>query len=120
MSQFWPSITYRLPDGEMKSRILAVYEESKDPTRTNWNIVGLVGNGGKVTALDTVPFALWQAYQALTKNLTFEQVLDSIIEVGGDTDTVGAMVGGIIGNKIHPSKEWVERTEKLPEDIQEQ
>ena len=119
MAQFWPSIISRLPDGEMKSRILAVYEESKDLTRTNWNIVGMVGNGGKVTALDTVPFALWQAYKALTTNMTFEQTLDSIIEVGGDTDTVGAIVGGIIGNRIKPPKEWIDRTEKLPADIQE-
>jgi len=100
---FWSDILYYIPDGEMRSRILAVADMED---RTNWNVIGAVGNGGKVTALDTVPFALWQAYQALTKNLPFEQALDSIIEVGGDTDTVAAMVGGIIGNKIHPSKEW--------------
>lgn len=111
---FWSDLLYHIPDGEMRSRILAV-EGMTD--RTNWNVIGAVGNGGKVTALDTVPFALWQAYQALTKGLTFEQTLTSIIEVGGDTDTVGAMVGGIIGNKIWPIQDWIDRTEKLPADI---
>jgi ADP-ribosylglycohydrolase len=85
---------------------------------TNWEVVGKVGNGSKVTALDTVPFALWQAHQALYwSKITFADCMDSIIEVGGDTDTVAAMVGGIIGNKIPPPKEWIDRTEPLPSDL---
>ena len=70
-----------------------------------------------MVALDTVPFALWQAHQALAKGMSFAHVMESIVEVGGDTDTVAAMVGGIIGNKIFPSAEEIERTEPLPDDI---
>jgi ADP-ribosylglycohydrolase len=39
------------------------------------------------------------------------------LAVGGDTDTVGAIVGGIIGNKVPPPQEWIDRTEPLPKDI---
>jgi ADP-ribosylglycohydrolase len=116
ISQYWPSIFDRIPRGELKDRIAWVCSK-KGLNETNWGVVVKVGNGKDVTALDTVPFALWQAYQTITKKLTFEQTIDSIIEVGGDTDTVAAMVGGIIGNKIQPTQEWIDRTEPLPVDV---
>ena len=111
---FWFELSLHVPAGTMKSLIMTV---AGMEDRTNWNVVGAVGNGSGVIALDTVPFALWQAHQALAKGMSFAHVMESIVEVGGDTDTVAAMVGGIIGNKIFPSAEEIERTEPLPDDI---
>jgi ADP-ribosylglycohydrolase len=112
---FWFYLNLYMPDGVMKQRIQTV---AAMPEGTNWQVVGAVGNGSQVTAIDTVPFALWQAHQAFAKKMSFADVMESIIEVGGDTDTVAAMVGGIIGNKIFPSQEEIDRTEPLPTDIE--
>ena len=112
--QFWFNLQQYVPAGEIKTRIQTV---SKMENETNWKVVGAVGNGSSVLAVDTVPFALWLSHQALLKDLSFEQTMKSIIEVGGDTDTVAAIVGGIIGNKVHPTKEMIDRTEPLPSDI---
>jgi ADP-ribosylglycohydrolase len=115
-SSFWFYTLLDTPKGEMRDRLNLVRDLEKE-NATNWQIVGQVGNGSQVTALDTVPFAIWQAHQALVKKMTFEATMQSIIEVGGDTDTVAAMVGGIIGNRIQPTQEWINRTEPLPKDI---
>ena len=114
LDYFWNDVIFWMPNGEMKTRIQTVAAMESE---TNWKVVGAVGNGKDVTALDTVPFALWQSFQALGKAMSFEQTINSIIEVGGDTDTVGAIVGGIIGNKITPPQEWIDITEPLPKDI---
>jgi len=70
------------------------------------------GNGSQVTAIDTVPFCLWAANEALIEN-DFALTMENVLKVGGDTDTNCAIVAGIIGNRIHPPDEWVHRTEPL-------
>ena len=55
--------------------------------------VALLGNGSKVTAPDTVPIAVWLAERSLDD---LRGALWSVIEAGGDVDTVGAMVGGVV------------------------
>ncbi len=55
--------------------------------------VALLGNGSKVTAPDTVPLAVWLAERHIDH---FRAALWSVIEAGGDVDTVGAMVGGVV------------------------
>ena len=111
---YWGYILMYTPSGVMHDAIKLVSTMSD---ATNWQVVAAVGNGKNVTALDTVPFALWQAHKALT--IGFESAMISIMEVGGDTDTVSAMVGGIIGNRIPPLKEWIDRTELLPLDVRQ-
>jgi ADP-ribosylglycohydrolase len=116
MDQFWSTILAHTPAGPVRDRI----EWTASPealAETNWGIVVKVGNGKDVTALDTVPFALWQAFQTITKRLPFSDAVDSIIEVGGDTDTIAAIVGGIIGNTVKPTQDEILRTEPLPSDI---
>jgi len=113
LNQFWDLILEHTPAGTVRDAIQLV---STQLEATNWQIVAQVGNGGKVSALDTVPFALWTAYQAMHAG-TFESGVNSIIEVGGDTDTVAAIFGGIVGNTLVVPPEWIERTEPLPEDI---
>lgn len=52
-----------------------------------------LGNGSRVLASDTVPFAIWCAATHLTD---FAEACWCCVEVGGDIDTTCAMVGGII------------------------
>ena len=52
-----------------------------------------LGNGSRVLASDTVPFACWCAATRLTD---YVDALWSCASVGGDIDTTCAMVGGII------------------------
>jgi ADP-ribosylglycohydrolase len=111
---YWYYLNLYVPNGEMKSRILAV---AGMEDQTNWQVIAAVGNGKEVTAIDTVPFALWQAHQGLAKGMDFQQLINSIVEVGGDTDTVAAMVGGIVGNKIKVPQTMLDQTEALPDDV---
>ena len=118
IENYWEAILKFTPSGELRDRIEWVAGQSNTDA-TNWEIVREVGNGKKVLALDTVPFALWQAHQGMAKRLTFASCIDSIIEVGGDTDTIGAIFGGIVGNHIPPTQEEIARTEPLPADLVE-
>ncbi|MBV8759667.1 MAG: ADP-ribosylglycohydrolase family protein [Deltaproteobacteria bacterium] len=52
-----------------------------------------LGNGSRVLASDTVPFALWCAVTHLDD---FAEACWTCVEVGGDIDTTCAMVGGIV------------------------
>ena len=109
---YWNYILMFTPQGELRNAIRTVSGMVK---ATSWQVATEVGNGSVVSALDTVPFALWQAHQAL--GIGFMPAMKSIIEVGGDTDTIAAMVGGIVGNKLTIPEDLIEQTERLPEDI---
>ncbi|WP_432993382.1 ADP-ribosylglycohydrolase family protein [Dactylosporangium sp. CA-233914] len=52
-----------------------------------------LGNGSQVLAQDTVPFALWVA---ATRLGDYPAAIRACIEAGGDVDTTGAIVGGIV------------------------
>lgn len=79
-----------------------------------------LGNGSRVTAQDTVPFALWVAATYLHD---YPATITACVEAGGDVDTTAAITGGIvaaytgIGNRpgvvgVPPS--WVAAREPLP------
>jgi ADP-ribosylglycohydrolase len=53
----------------------------------------VLGNGAKVTAPDTVPLAVWLAAHHLGG---VPGSLWAVLEAGGDVDTLGAMVGGVV------------------------
>lgn len=116
IDDFWPTILRYVPAGELRNRIEWVSMQNMQRT-SNWDVVREVGNGKNVTTLDTVPYALWEAHYALFWRRPFMEGIDSIIEVGGDTDTVAAMYGGIIGNIISPPADVINITEPLPEDL---
>ena len=64
--------------------------------REDFDVAGaasLLGNGSRVIAQDTVPFALWCAARHLGD---FEGALWATISVFGDIDTNCAIVGGIV------------------------
>jgi ADP-ribosylglycohydrolase len=116
LEDYWPNIIKHTPAGEVRDRIEWT-ASAEAANETNWGVVVKVGNGKSVLALDTVPFALWQVHKSLTERQSFDTAINSIIEVGGDTDTIGAIFGGIIGNMIKPTEEELARTEPLPEDL---
>jgi len=78
-------------------------------------VAARLGNGSRVSAMDTVPFALWCAARHLND---FAEALWCAISVGGDVDTNCAIVGGIValavGRERIPS-EWTWYREALPE-----
>lgn len=78
------------------------------------NAVAELGNGSRVTAQDTVPFALWCAGERLA---SFEDALWLVASGQGDVDTTCAIVGGIVamytGIEGIPSA-WIAQREPLP------
>jgi ADP-ribosylglycohydrolase len=81
-------------------------------------VASALGNGSMVTALDTVPFALWSA--ACPCHLSdYEEALWATVSALGDrdTDTTCAMVGGVVvvctGVRGIP-KEWLHCQEPIP------
>lgn len=74
-----------------------------------------LGNGNRITAQDTVPFALWAAATRLDD---YESAVRACVQVGGDMDTTAAMVGGIIAAHRGPAAvpaPWLEAREPLPD-----
>jgi ADP-ribosylglycohydrolase len=55
--------------------------------------VEVLGNGSRITAPDTVPFALWCAARHIGD---YAEALWAAASAGGDNDTNGAIVGGIV------------------------
>jgi ADP-ribosylglycohydrolase len=72
----------------------------------------ILGNGSRVTAPDTVPFTLWCADRYLGD---YPGGLWAAIEAGGDVDTTGAIIGGVVAlaapTTIPPA--WREARESL-------
>jgi ADP-ribosylglycohydrolase len=98
------------PDGETASGIRRAAELSHDlDVRT---VAGTVGNGTRVLAQDTVPFALWCASRHVDD---FEEAMWTTVAGLGDRDTTCAIVGGILaarpGATIPP--EWLAAREPL-------
>jgi ADP-ribosylglycohydrolase len=55
--------------------------------------VAMLGNGSRITAPDTVPFALWCAARHIDD---YSEALWITVSAGGDNDTNCAIVGGIV------------------------
>jgi ADP-ribosylglycohydrolase len=72
-----------------------------------------LGNGCRVTAPDTVPFALWCAARHLDD---YEEALWTTVAGAGDIDTNCAIVGGVVALATGPeaiSPEWLAAREWL-------
>ncbi|WP_354637420.1 ADP-ribosylglycohydrolase family protein [Kitasatospora camelliae] len=77
-------------------------------------VAALLGNGSRVTALDTVPFALWTAARHLDD---YPQAIWTAISAGGDVDTTAAIVGGIVAARTGTTgipADWLAAREPLP------
>jgi ADP-ribosylglycohydrolase len=79
-------------------------------------VVRVVGNGAKVTSPDTVPLSLWLADRYRSD---FPGALWAVIEAGGDVDTVGAMVGGVLAGRATTTipADWLASREPLQIDL---
>lgn len=88
--EFIESILKELPASDTKSKInksLTVpYHYHIETIKT------ILGNGSKIMAQDTVPFAIWCAAHQLNN---FEEALWKAVSILGDRDTICAIVGGI-------------------------
>ncbi|MBW8481628.1 ADP-ribosylglycohydrolase family protein [Actinomadura parmotrematis] len=76
-----------------------------------------LGNGNRISAQDTVPFALWAAATRLTD---YESAVRACVAVGGDMDTTAAIAGGIVGAHLGPAglpDGWTAAREPLPDWI---
>ena len=109
--RLWEAVLKRLPDGRMRDRLAFAMEL---PSDTPSEEVGrLIGNGGRITALDTVPFTLWVADRFLHD---YAAALWATVAPGGDLDTTCAIVGGIValatGSAAIP-RDWLEAHEEL-------
>jgi ADP-ribosylglycohydrolase len=112
---FIQTILSELPDSDTKSKInksLSVpYSYRIDTVKT------ILGNGTKIMAQDTVPFAIWCAAHNLND---FENALWKAVSILGDRDTICAIVGGITimsSNEDKIPSNWlnsVENFEKSP------
>ncbi|GAB2699761.1 hypothetical protein GCM10010442_16900 [Kitasatospora kifunensis] len=83
-------------------------------------VAQVLGNGRYVSAIDTVPFALWCAARHLRD---YSQALWTTAGQGGDVDTTCAIVGGIVAANVGTEgipPQWREATEQLPEWVAEE
>ncbi|MBX9387508.1 ADP-ribosylglycohydrolase family protein [Streptomonospora nanhaiensis] len=74
-----------------------------------------LGNGSRVSAPDTVPFALWAA---AVHGDSFAAAVRACVGVGGDTDTTAAIAGGVIAARAGADAvppDWRAAREPLPD-----
>jgi ADP-ribosylglycohydrolase len=86
-----------------------------DPGTPAWKAADLLGNGQRVRASDTVPFALWSAAHHLDD---LPGALWTTAEGLGDVDTTCAITAGVVAARtglagIPPA--WLELAEPLPD-----
>jgi ADP-ribosylglycohydrolase len=73
-----------------------------------------LGNGSHVTCADTVPLALWVAFGDLDD---FAAAVRQAVAAGGDTDTLAAIVGGIVAARVGVEgipERWLAAVEPVP------
>ncbi|MFW5740254.1 MAG: ADP-ribosylglycohydrolase family protein, partial [Myxococcota bacterium] len=86
-------------------------------TTTAQEVAAVLGSGNRVTAPDTIPFALWCASHHLDD---FERAMWVTVSGLGDRDTTCAMVGGIVSMSVGCDGlpgDWLADREALPEGI---
>lgn len=74
---------------------------------------GTLGNGSRISAPDTVPFAVWAAARHQDD---YVEALWATAAAGGDIDTTCAIVGGIVAGRTgldHVPAEWLEAVEPI-------
>lgn len=101
------------PDGPIRDGVLHAREVGADVPP--WKAADLLGNGQRIRASDTVPFALWCAAHHLDD---IEDALWATAEGLGDVDTTCAIVGGVVGARVGigaAPRIWLELREALPD-----
>lgn len=106
------SIARQTPAGQTRD---GLYRAAQLPSDASTMLAGsALGTGSQVTSADTVPFALWCAFQYRD---SYEEALWQTVSGLGDRDTTCAIAGGIVvlasGMEGIP-KEWMDSREPLP------
>ncbi|MBZ0307265.1 MAG: ADP-ribosylglycohydrolase family protein [Anaerolineae bacterium] len=109
---FLEQVIVHVPESKVRQGILKAIEiGAKVEVRTAAEILG---NGSFISAQDTVPLALWNAARYLD---SYEEAIWTTLSAGGDSDTLAAIVGGIVvlyAGVESISSAWRERREPLP------
>jgi len=109
---FFDRVLAHVPESEVKSRI----KRARDiRSKVVDHVIGMIGNGYKITAQDTVPYALWCVAQHMDN---FDDALWLTASGLGDVDTNCAIVGGIVSLYVGEAgiaHYWHEKRESLPE-----
>jgi ADP-ribosylglycohydrolase len=111
-SEFLDLVLPHVPESVVRDKIRQARDISADATVEF--AVSVLGNGARVSAQDTVPFALWCAAQHLSN---FEEAMWLTVSGLGDRDTTCAIVGGVVGSYTGVEgipKEWLRARERLP------
>ncbi|MGB8345961.1 MAG: ADP-ribosylglycohydrolase family protein [Ktedonobacteraceae bacterium] len=101
-----------VPQSEVSMKLRWARDTS--PTTPAVTVADMLGNGSRISAQDTVPFALWCAGTYLD---SYEEAIWQTLAVFGDIDTNCAIVGGIVAlycgaESIPPA--WLAAREPLP------
>lgn len=111
-AQMLETVIDYVPASEVRSRLVRATQIRE--TTDVQNAAAMLGNGSHVSAVDTVPFALWCAAHYLDD---YENAFWQTASAGGDVDTncaiACAVVVCFVGQKGIPS-EWLDRREPLP------
>lgn len=101
------------PAGAIRDGLL--HAADLPPDTPAWKASDILGNGRRIRASDTAPFAIWSAAHHLD-NLT--DALWTTAEGLGDVDTTCAITGGIVAARTGlrgVTARWLELAEALPE-----
>lgn len=112
--EFIAEIHGRIPDSFVKNGIAKIKLTKDIPVR---DAAKILGNGSRITAPDTVPFAIWCAATHLDD---YEAALWARVSGLGDCDTNCAIVGGIVVMSTGVSnipKLWLEHREPIPQHM---
>ncbi|MER7695259.1 MULTISPECIES: ADP-ribosylglycohydrolase family protein [unclassified Streptomyces] len=105
------AVADRTPRGPVRDGVLRA---ARTPFTTEpWKAADLLGNGQRIRADDTVPFALWTAAR---HRGDLEAALWATAEGLGDVDTTCAITGGVVGAATGTAgvpEEWLRRREPL-------
>lgn len=113
--EFIERILKELPNSDTKSKI----SKSKSVSYSYQieTVQSILGNGSKMTAQDTVPFAVWCTAYNLEN---FENALWKAVSILGDRDTICAMVGGMTIMSTKPENmpnNWIAAVENFETSI---
>lgn len=111
-TELLPAVLAHTPPSEVASRLRRVSRlpATADPR----HVAGMVGCGSEISAVDTVPYALWCAASYLD-DLT--EALWTTATPGGDLDTTCAIVGGVVAARTGLTEvptAWLTACEPLP------
>lgn len=110
-AQFFEFVVMLTPESDIKYKLKkAATLPANYDIRT---IVSILGNGTKLTAQDTVPFALWCAAHHL---FDFSAAIWTAVSGLGDRDTIAAIVGSVVALSAPDDtipQQWIRQTEKF-------